>query len=76
MIVKNLELKNYFDFLGEDDRNPSVDVYLPYDSLDREDYKRPCLVICPGGGFAFCSPREAEPISLKFLPAGFNVFVL
>lgn len=76
MIVKNLELKNYFDFLGEDDRNPSVDVYLPYDSLDREDYKRPCLVICPGGGYAFCSPREAEPIALKFLPEGFNVFVL
>ena len=76
MIVKNLELKNYFDFLGEDDRNPSVDVYLPYDSLDREDYKRPCLVICPGGGYAFCSSREAEPIALKFLPEGFNVFVL
>ena len=76
MIVKNLELKNYFDFLGEDDRNPSVDVYLPYDSLDRQDYKRPCLVICPGGGYAFCSPREAEPIALKFLPEGFNVFVL
>lgn len=76
MIVKNIELKNYFDFLGEDDRNPSVDVYLPYDSLDREDYKRPCLVICPGGGYAFCSPREAEPIALKFLPEGFNVFVL
>ncbi len=76
MIVKNLELKNYFTFLGEDDRNPSVDIYLPYDSLDREDYKRPCLVICPGGGYAFCSPREAEPIALKFLPEGFNIFVL
>ena len=76
MIVKNIELKKYFAFLGEDDRNPSVDVYLPYDSLDREDYKRPCLVICPGGGYAFCSPREAEPIALKFLPEGFNVFVL
>jgi acetyl esterase/lipase len=76
MIFKNLELKEYFSLLGEDDRNPSVDIYLPYDSLNRKDYKRPCLVICPGGGYGFCSLREAEPIALKFLPEGFNVFVL
>ena len=76
MIHERLQLKDYFEFLGKDSANPMFDIYLPYDSLDRPDYKRPCLLICPGGGYAFCSPREAEPIALNFLPEGFNVFVL
>jgi len=38
--------------------------------------KRPAVLICPGGGYAMTSDREAEPVALKFLAAGFNVFVL
>ena len=26
--------------------------------------KRPGLLVCPGGGYTFCSAREAEPIEL------------
>ena len=44
--------------------------------MNRQNQKRPCLLICPGGGYGFCSEREAEPIALHFLPEGFNVFVL
>lgn len=36
----------------------------------------PAVLICPGGGYAYTSPREAEPIALKFNDAGFNAFVL
>ena len=37
---------------------------------------RPAVVICPGGGYSFISPREAEPIARKFLGAGMNAYVL
>ncbi len=37
---------------------------------------RPAIVICPGGGYAMTSDREAEPIALRFLDLGFQTFVL
>ena len=44
--------------------------------MNRQDQKRPCLLVLPGGGYGMCSEREAEPIALHFLPEGFNVFIL
>ncbi|MBO5930550.1 MAG: alpha/beta hydrolase [Clostridia bacterium] len=38
--------------------------------------ERPAIIICPGGGYEFTSPREAEPVALKFLAAGFHCFIL
>ncbi len=76
MIVKKLALKDYFEFLGENGANPTLDVYLPDEVMNRADFKRPSMLICPGGGYGMCSAREAEPIALHFLPEGFNVFVL
>jgi len=78
MIHERLYLKDSFEFLGEDGRNPYVDIYLPYNlkEMHREDRKRPCMVVCPGGGYGMCSEREAEPIALKFLEDGYNVFVI
>ena len=34
------------------------------------------LVICPGGGYVYCSPREAEPVALKYAARGFHAFIL
>ena len=75
---ERLELKNYFDFLGEEGRNPTLDIYLPYNMVEmkREKQIRPCMLICPGGGYGMCSERESEVVGLHFLPEGFNVFVL
>lgn len=36
----------------------------------------PAVLIFPGGAYAYCSDREAEPVALAFLNAGFNAFVL
>lgn len=56
---------------------PTMSVYLP-DNTEEIDINRkhPTVVICPGGGYGYTSPREAEPIALKFLSAGFNAVVL
>ena len=73
-----IHLKDHFPFLGEDGRDPIVTAYLPYNmvEMNRQNDLRPCLVVCPGGGYHFCSEREAEAVGVHFLPEGFNVFVL
>lgn len=38
--------------------------------------KRPGMLVFPGGGYRFCSDREAEPIALAYMAEGFNAFVL
>ena len=37
---------------------------------------RPAILILPGGGYAWCSSREADPVAMQFLQAGYNVFIL
>ncbi len=78
MICERIELKNNYNFLGNNGKNPTLDIYLPYNMIEmnRQHQKRPCLLVLPGGGYGMCSEREAEPIALHFLPEGFNVFVL
>ena len=41
-----------------------------------ENRRRPAILICPGGGYAMCSDREAEAIAFRFFAAGFQAFVL
>lgn len=50
--------------------------YRYEDSEENGRKNRPAVVIFPGGGYDFCSDREAEPVALKFLGAGINAFVL
>lgn len=78
MVYDTIHLKEYYLFLGDDGRDPTLTLYLPdnLSEMRRENQKRPCLLICPGGAYMTCSQREAEPIALHFLPTGFNVFVL
>lgn len=55
----------------------TMDVYVPRVSQEIErDRRRPAIVICPGGGYEFCSERESEAVALRFLAEGFNTFVL
>lgn len=71
-------LKDRFPFLGKDGKNPDVTLYLPdpMTEMGRDNWKRPCIVICPGGGYGMVSQREAEPLAFYFLPLGYNVFVV
>lgn len=41
-----------------------------------QETQRPAVVVCPGGGYVYCSPREAEPIALSYAARGFHAFVL
>ena len=51
--------------------------YIPdvYEEIDPERV-RPAIVLCPGGGYRMRSRKEAEPIALRYVTQGINVFVL
>jgi len=38
--------------------------------------KRPVMIVIPGGGYQYCSEREADPIAFPYLEAGYQVFIL
>ena len=41
-----------------------------------QDRARPAVLVCPGGGYVYCSPREGEPVALSYAARGFHAFVL
>jgi len=73
--IASLEIKK-FALEGEDE-TVSLTAYVAakHPDLPYND-KRPGILVIPGGGYAYCSNREAEPIALAFLAAGYNAFIL
>ena len=49
--------------------------YIIDDPLDAVR-KRPVVIICPGGGYEYCSLREAEPVASAFNAAGIHAVVV
>ena len=78
MNYTEIHLKDYFPLLGQEGRDPYLSAYLPYDEnpIKSQRYNRPSILICPGGGYSSVAKRESEPMALKFLPEGYNVFIL
>lgn len=59
------------------DPEVTLTVYITDKSKEmKENEKLPAVLVLPGGGYRFCSDREAEPIALSYLANGFNAFVL
>lgn len=55
----------------------SLDTYFLHNSEEYNvEKKRPVVLVLPGGGYAFTSDREAEPIALKFNSIGLHAAVL
>ena len=49
---------------------------LDCELLYGQEKKRPAVIVCPGGGYIYCSAREGEPVALKYAAAGFHSFIL
>ncbi|MBQ9517779.1 MAG: alpha/beta hydrolase [Eubacterium sp.] len=59
------------------ERNASLTAYLQQTGGEFSNIKkRPAIIILPGGGYEFCSDREADPVALVYLRAGFQAFIL
>jgi len=50
--------------------------YIQDDSVEIDLPERPLVLVCPGGGYAFTSDREAEALALQFLAMGYHAAVL
>lgn len=72
MRVEKIELPG----AGYGAESATLTAYVQDNVADQAARRRSGVVICPGGGYAFCSDREAEPIALAFLARGCQAFVL
>ena len=60
-----------------EERNVTLTTYLIEDQAEyQHGGKRPLIVICPGGGYAFLSERESEPVALQYVAAGYHAAIL
>ena len=50
-------------------------VTLPH-SKENGEKRRPAVIICPGGGYDYCSDREGIPVAMRFAGYGVQAFVL
>lgn len=56
---------------------PELKLYLlPEPGAVSMQPERPLVIVVPGGGYEYCSAREAEPIAMKLLAAGIHAAVL
>lgn len=71
-----IKLNEHYGYLGSQSEGV-LDAYIPHVTPEIDPKAaRPSIIICPGGAYAYCSRREAEPVALNFLAKGFNVFIL
>ncbi|WP_204562236.1 alpha/beta hydrolase [Collinsella tanakaei] len=54
----------------------TLTVYAQDNVAAHEGRRRPAVIVCPGGGYGFCSGCEAEPMALAFVARGLQAFVL
>ena len=72
MIYKKIEI-------AVDGYKETADLYTYFldNSIEMHiNRKRPVVVICPGGGYAMTSDREAEPIAMQYLVRGYHAVIL
>ena len=74
MKVNVVELKEYYPVKGGSLN--CIAMENPWGVEGRENWRRPAVIIAPGGGYTRVSRREGEPIAMEFLAKGFQAFVL
>ncbi len=78
MFIEELSLE--LDYVAAGLSEPAAPAFTGYILKNSKEYcagrLRPAVLLCPGGGYAFTSDREATPVALAFLAQGIDVFVL
>ena len=44
--------------------------------VHNDNTNHPAMLVLPGGGYGFTSPREAEPVAMEYFNSGYNAFIL
>ena len=75
MRVSTIDLKEKYSFL----QGGTLECMLmdfPWDGENTIGWKRPAVIVVPGGGYGFVSKREGLPVASEFFAQGFQAFVL
>lgn len=67
----------FFHMNVPDSNMATLDGYiLDCDLMLGQYSKRPAILVCPGGGYVYCSRAEGEPVAMGYAARGFHTFVL
>lgn len=58
------------------ERNVTLTAYIQEVEGEFQFARRPAILVLPGGGYAMCSDREADPVALAYMKAGYQAFIL
>ena len=64
------------EIILNENRNVTLTAYIQEADGEFGFSRRPAMLVIPGGGYAMCSDREADPVALAYLKAGYQAFVL
>ena len=67
-----IELKNYYNVAGGKLTPYAIDC----PTGNKEKWRRPAVIVVPGGAYEHVSKREGAPVACRFLAQGFQAFVL
>ena len=72
MHIERIELPS----TGYGSRTAALTAYVQDNVGAQAERRRPGVIVCPGGGYEFCSDLEWEPIALALVARGCQAFVL
>ncbi len=64
------------EIILNEERNVTLTTYIQEAEGEFGFARRPAMLVIPGGGYAMCSDREADPVAAAYLKAGYQAFVL
>lgn len=77
MDTRIVDIYQFFEIARPENANCSLICYqMTTSEKVSPGRKKPAVLILPGGGYSHTSPREAEPVAIRFTAAGFAPFVL
>ncbi len=77
MRIKVIDLYQVFSAIPPAGGQAQLKAWIPETPLVISSCRcRPAVLILPGGGYEHVSPREAEPVALRFAAKGYVAFVL
>lgn len=76
----DMQIVDIYQYFGLERPEDTVGRLTCYTSATHEKVspsrKKPAVLILPGGAYRWTSPRESEPVALRFLAKGYAAFVL
>ena len=77
MKTENIDLYAYFGLKKPQGAVGTLTTYIHEQSCEFcVGRRRPAMLVIAGGGYAFVSDREKEPIAVKYFSEGFNTFAI